>query len=486
MLASHPDLQSLTVNRRGGRTLLPASRYLAFDARFIWAALVIAVFAGFGIGAHMAFIIGYGLPLHTGFQTYIQLHGHLQLFGWAGLFVIGVSLHFLPRLTSVSIRTPLWPSLIFYCLASGLVLRAIAHSVLPYFSDSTWFAAMNWLGAGAALLEWTGIYFYLMLILWMLLNAKNRSSAGFVEIRPFMLMQLFGWGVSGLILLGSTLGMAASASSIINPAWNQVGIDLFIGLTLLPISFAMSAKTFPLYFRLTASGRWIRPVAYTYLLGLALQILPSSPLLIAKLSPHTQWIAAGGTLLKAVAIIVFVLRLDILTRARPPWTVNRVREPGPDRRPTRGVLPDYGEFGRFERLIYAAYWWLILGALFEIFYATADLLNLALPHKQDMVRHLYLLGFISLLILGMAVRMLPGFMGKRRIASALLVDASFWLGNLAVACRILPLIFTFPMFSTYGGLIHAAGIAFGWSGVAGILAVGCLAINLWRTAKQKK
>jgi hypothetical protein len=49
--------------------------------------------------------------------------------------------------------------------------------------------------------------------------------------------------------------------------------------------------------------------------------------------------------------------------------------PGPERRPTRPGLPDYGEFGRFERLVYAAYIWLVLAAGCDIVTGLAALLQ---------------------------------------------------------------------------------------------------------------
>jgi hypothetical protein len=75
----------------------------------------------------------------------------------------------------------------------------------------------------------------------------------------------------------------------------------------------------------------------------------------------------------------------------------------------------------------------------------------------------------------MAARMLPGFSGKNRIASARLVLMTFWLGNLAALFRVAPLLA--PAFP--GG-----DIALGTSGAIGWLAVACLAANLGRTLRQ--
>ena len=79
--------------------------------------------------------------------------------------------------------------------------------------------------------------------------------------------------------------------------------------------------------------------------------------------PIVRAIGEIGRLLKGGVLLAIIWQLDVLTRRRPSWTINREGEPGPDRRPTRPGLPDYGEFGRFEWLLYAAYAWLALGAV---------------------------------------------------------------------------------------------------------------------------
>src|SRR5437868_4750150 len=59
---------------------------------FLWAATLLALVGGFGLGG--------ALFLHQAAWRFpaAQAHGHVQVFGWAGLLVLGVGLHFLPRL----------------------------------------------------------------------------------------------------------------------------------------------------------------------------------------------------------------------------------------------------------------------------------------------------------------------------------------------------------------------------------------------------
>jgi hypothetical protein len=70
--------------------------HAAFHRGFIWVALGMALLVGFSIGAHLTAVLGLGFVPGRGFVSFIQTHGHVQLVGWAGLFIMGISLHVLP------------------------------------------------------------------------------------------------------------------------------------------------------------------------------------------------------------------------------------------------------------------------------------------------------------------------------------------------------------------------------------------------------
>lgn len=66
-----------------------------FQWEFVWAALALAVFTGFALGAHLTSILEFSFIPGPGFASYIQIHGHIQLWGWVGLLIMGISLHML-------------------------------------------------------------------------------------------------------------------------------------------------------------------------------------------------------------------------------------------------------------------------------------------------------------------------------------------------------------------------------------------------------
>ncbi len=460
----------------------PSTLHAAFAIDFIWVALASALFLGFALGAHLSFVIGFDFPLGKGFYAYIQTHGHVQLIGWAGMFIMGISLHFLPRLAGVPLAQPQWLHRILWLMAGGILLRSLGHSIMPYFSEQASFATGNWLVACSGVLEWCGVLAYVSLLVTTFFHADRVKQGPAVrEVAPFFMMMLAGWLLYASLNLAVLVHMAWSNNIVVSQAWNEFAIEVFLGLVLLPVAFAFSVRMFPLYLRLRGPDWPVRKIALAYLIALALQLASSLPLLQEAFFDRALWLTSLGKILKASVVLIFVWQLDLLTRRQAPWTINRIFQPGPERQPTRPGLPDYGEFGRFEWLVYSAYAWLVLGAIYEMLSIAAGWFNFDLLHGNDAGRHIYVLGFISNLILGMSVRMIPGFMGKKKIAQPKLVSATFWLGNGATLFRVLPLMVPVALFEAAPRAVQIAQTAFALSGALGLFAIACLAINLWKT-----
>jgi uncharacterized protein involved in response to NO len=460
------------------------AKHVPFRQGFVWAALAAALGAGFPIGAHLTFVLGFGFPVGKGFGSFIQAHGHVQLIGWAGLMIMGISLHFIPRLAGVPIAHPHWLSRILGLLTIGLGLRSLGQAMLPYLLGHRAYTPVAWLVVASGGLEGSGILGYL----WVLLRTFNAGRnvcqrPALRAVRPYFGMMAAGWVLYAGLNLGLLVHMALDAGVVVHPAWNQVAIQSFLGLVLLPVAFAFSVRMLPLYLRLPVPDWPVRSIAYVYLSALVLEILPTTPPLIALAPPGVAFLSPLGQMLKGGSIVWFVWQLDVLTRRRDPWTVHRQLHPGPERRPTRPGLPDYGEFGRFEWLVYAAYAWLVLAAVGDLATGLTAMLQRPWFISHTAIRHLYFLGFITLLIFGMAVRMLPGFLHKRQVAHVALVEATFWLGNAAVLSRVLPFILPPVVLQGLPGSVVIVRSAFAVSGLLGIMAVGCLAVNLWQTAQ---
>ena len=435
-------------------------------------ALAVGIFGGFALAGHLCFVMGFNRSLGDGFASLIQIHGHLQLVGWAGLFIIGISLHVIPRLSSVPISQPQWIPRLLWLIGIGLLLRFICHSIFPYLNHGLFFSLLSWSTAASGLLEWYGIFIYLALLVGTIFSiSKADLKKPLIAVRPYFGMMLMGFLLYITIHAVLLLQMAWRGDVVVSQTWNEISIHIFIGLVLLPVAFAFSIRMLPLYLRLPAADWPVQRMAYIYFIGFLCQMREILP--INFLSHITGFTSGVGMLVKAGAILLVVWKLDILTRRQAPLL---------EHRPMRGNISDHGEYGRFEWHIYAAYSWLVFGALAEMLIGGFGILQLPIAISSDVVRHIYLLGFITNLIMGMAVRMMPGFLKQRRVASAKLIDTTFWLTNIAVVGRIVPLLLPLILFDVSETIDTIAQAAFGLSGILGLLATICLAINLWKTA----
>ncbi len=454
---------------------------------FVYAALTIGLSAGFGLAAVLVPALVFGWRPGVWWIASIQAHGHAQLFGWAGLFVLGVGLFFLPRLRgTVLARAELAPWALA-CMVAGISLDAVGQPLLAVVKADMPLESL-WAGVGrigfalSGVLELAGVG----MIVVMLVTSYRRgrpltSDSPIVQVRPFLALSLTSLGLSAVLNAALALDAAWRNTFLYESAWDDALTHLMIMGFVLPMASALSLRNLPLFMRLSfPPRRELAPILVAFVTGL---VFAELGILLERVF-GIGWGALGGGLgqvLEAVAVLAFIWSFDVLLRRKQPWTTSRTPPPPgyiETRKPTRQGYPDYGEFGRFELLVISAYAWLAFASLVTLANGVSVLvmsptLSPGGPFfNPDISRHAMTAGFITLLIFGMAVRMLPGFSAKTRVASTALVLATFWLGNLATLFRVVPL---------FAPDLLVSKIALGSSGAIGWLAVACLAVNLHRT-----
>jgi uncharacterized protein involved in response to NO len=217
---------------------------------YIWAALAVALGAGLPIGVYLTFVLGFGVPVGAGFASLMQTHGHLQLVGWAGLFVMGISVHFLPRLAGVPLAAPQWLRRILGCMIAGLGVRALGQALVPYLTDQQLLPVVLWMLVASGVLEWSGILGYVLLLLRLVRGVHDTSQRpALLSVRPFFGMMVSGWVVYGSLNLLLLVHMALQRVVVVSPAWNRLAMQSFVELVLLPVAFAFSLRLLPLYLR---------------------------------------------------------------------------------------------------------------------------------------------------------------------------------------------------------------------------------------------
>ncbi len=407
-----------------------------FPSNYIFAAILIAFWAGINMGTHVAFTIGFDFPLGPGYHAYIQTHGYLQLMGWAGLFIMGVSIHFLSRLAHLNQSFTKLVQWVYRFMVSGLVLRYIAHTFLPYFRQSTYY--LFWAGSSllSGVLVCLGIFLYLWFLIIVIKKMEPAKESPNRDIRVFLIMNVIGWivfSIGSTVLLGA---MVITEETSLMHNWHVFLVDFFILFTVFPICVGVGLRALPLFMRLPKIDWNVKVFSWIYF-AVVVAIIGTKLLYHFVYIPVLPKIIYSSTLFKNVILLWFVFKLDILFKTKPDWTESQKDEWVPHKKTPRDGLPDYGEFGRFEWLIRPAFIWLVIGLFLDIMIQIGLLLKIQLGIGIDGVRHLWLAGFVSLLIVGMAVRMIPGMTGALKLTHPKRVTWLAVILNMSVLFRTL-------------------------------------------------
>lgn len=436
------------------------------------AALLLGAGGGFLLACVLTITSMSGVSLGLWWFALAQAHGNLQVLGWAGLFVVGVSLHFLPRLRGAPLIA-VWPvGWIVGLQAIALCARALAQPLLVVTGAPIWRVVL--VGSGVAeCLALLGVV--LLLGLTICRGPALAQRPAFSQSVPLMACAYVCLGLAGvvnLINLWQTAGLVGA-----------MGDRLFVTLGLfgflLPMALSMSARSLPMYAGLNAfPARSLLLLAVLYIGGLLC--------LCGGILGNWETIAGFGMALIGgvlVAFILFFLRI-MRTRGKLPQKVERLA-PRPvmlARSYQTHIARERGAYGPFVALVACAYLWAALGGIFLLINGLAELMGGSAPLAEDAIRHSLTIGFISLLICGLAPRMLPGFSGGT-IRSAKLVSATLWLGNSAALLRVGSLLLA-PWLTIDS--LNLGTIAFGLSGILGLALAICLAINLWPALRSTR
>jgi uncharacterized protein involved in response to NO len=99
---------------------------------YLRAAVLIGALAGAALGAiNLTWIAVWGftgiMPRWDWWPALIQAHGNAQLYGWTGLFIIGIACHSLPRMLRKDPPSAGRARGIFVMVLGGLMLSLIAQ-----------------------------------------------------------------------------------------------------------------------------------------------------------------------------------------------------------------------------------------------------------------------------------------------------------------------------------------------------------------------
>jgi hypothetical protein len=369
---------------------------------FIRASVLVAVVLGFSTGAAILIMPMLGMDRSLTWVTHSQSHGIAQLFGWAGLFIMGFAYHVVPRFFSSSIRYPLPQKLSMWLVIAGLLFRFSGQSMYKTsFADPMVVVGGVLLLAGMLVFGWTLLHVVRM----------SASRSGPAEI---WLISGIAWSVVAAALhLAITVRMAIDSAPLGHAPWNEALIYTALFGFISSFIFGVSARAIRGFLLLKPMHERLNT------LSLGLIQIGLITLTIGRFADLDQNVASVGLIVASMGAICYVIALRVLEPAS-----------GPVRRFAVG-------YERYDWLIRAAYGWLTIGSIMLILTALDDAsVTDVLPIEISLpVMHVFTLGFVTTLISGAASRFIPVFEGSD-IRNPWLMDAAGLCITISVLLRV--------------------------------------------------
>jgi len=376
----------------------------------------------------------------------VNAHGHAQIFGWVGLFVMGFAYQAFPRFKHVTLA---WPNLAFstlWMMLIGLVVRSISQPLAVHFPSAYWPAI------GASVLEVAAIGLFAMIIVktWQ----QCRDPLTFYD--GYILSAMFWFVIQAVcesLFLAVTLSVEGKQLSTLVAIWQPALRDIQIhGFALLMI-LGVSQRIFHHFYGLPkpnpALGR-----AMLVVLNLAIVGEVVGSILMQTAGPRWGMCWYASVVVLAVSVLVLVANWRIFSQT--------------------------DEADRSLKFLRAAYIWLFLSMamlvgfplyqfrILPLWAPGSEALQLGFSHAYyGAIRHAITVGFVSLMIMGVSAKVVPTLNG---IASRSLTQlwAPFILVNLGCSLRVIGQTatdFTQNAFAVAGGsgLLEVAGLLL-WGG----------------------
>ena len=381
----------------------------------------------------------------------VNAHGHAQIFGWVGLFVMGFALQAFPRFKHTSLAHPRLAYATLWLMLGGLVCRSVLQPL------TTWW---TWAGAPAvagSLVEVAAIAIFVWVII-----ATLRTAERGLEFYDYYVLVALAWffiqAVYESAYFAATL-LAADRQQLLQlvATWQGPLREIQIhGFAMLMI-LGVSQRVFHYFYGFPAPNRRVSLVALPAI-NVAIVGIVVGLVAMRTVSHYWAllWYASVLLMAASVAALVFGWRLF----SRPL------------------------ESDRSLKFLRAAYLWLFVSLAMLVLLPAYQygLLPWLAPESAatqigfshayyGAIRHAITVGFISLMIVGMAAKVVPT-LGGIDVHALGGLWLPFVLINLGCALRV-----------TMQALTDFTHTAFPIAGGSGILELTGLAIwggHLWR------
>ena len=387
--------------------------------------------------------------LWPGWTAHVQGHGHVQLSGWLALFVMGIAYFALPRFLVVNLPKTSTVRISYGLMIAGILLRIFYQP----FSAERW--AGNWVFLGAAA-ELAASVLFLRIVF-----QAVRSSSKKNEPYAHYLKWGAGWMVvsQAILLLHSAVAVVEARAVILGRAVDEVYLHTmlmgFAGLFILGVT--LRTIPFVLDFRRRAGDPLQRFVLAAWNAG----VLAFAAGQLMKLgdSVASQYWVLLGAWLELAAGAAFLLG------------VNPFQKPRAALQETAEDVPT-----AWLWIVRSAFLWMTVALVIETVLTSSPLVTGRIPAQPywGAFRHALTVGWISMMIFGMAYRMIPMMEGHTP-AWKWTAPLVFWLANIGALGRV--------ALQTLC-VTHPAVIA--WMGTTGVVELSAgvfFTLSVWRTMR---
>ncbi|HLW53761.1 MAG TPA: NnrS family protein [Candidatus Angelobacter sp.] len=365
--------------------------------------------------------------------AWIQAHGHAQIFGWIGTFILGIGFYSIPKMTGGKVQSARRGWTAWALWTSGVLLRW-----------STGVYQWHWrtLLPLSAVLELCAFLIFLRSVSRHRPDPAQPTRSGPPLWVVSVLMGTLGLGI-GLVmnLVASMYASLTGAGAAFPGTFESRFLTILLFAFIIPTILGFSARWLPTFLGL-------KPVDETALrlaLGLDLAGVVAAQAGLARLAP---WLLAIGAIASVKAF--------------------HILQPGERPAKARGVHSSFSVF------IKGAYIWLMLATALGVGAAYFDRNN----GWTGASRHALTVGFIAGMVFSVGQRVLPAFAGMRVLYSPRLMLVCLLLLNLGCALRVSSEILA------YEGYWPPAWNILPVSAICELAAVTVFAANLALTFKQ--
>lgn len=404
---------------------------------FLLTSLALAVLAGFSLAVSLPIEAALG-RLDIGWLSHAQVHGHLQVIGFAGLFVLGVAARLIPRFGGRPLAGSGLLIAAFWFIVAGLLARSLGQPL----ADHTPFAALMMAGS---ISEALGALVALVVVARTLRpwSAGTTPSAVLLTASMTWLTVQAGLGVWWLLELANEGGIVLGGTE------NMVLLQVQVFGFLLSALIGVGIRSFPSFFgaRLP-EGRWVWSLVGLLQVGLLVWML--GLLWVRQDGDGARAASAAGQLAVGAALVGIAIAVGWWRRG------NR-------------LAPASRHFAWSLRMILG--WLTVTGVLLAATAASALLDGSLVSTLQiDAIRHIFLIGVITLGISVMGQLILPEFASERLVRSPGAWRG--WVFGVALSTAAL-----------FRGVLPLAGVegdARYWlMAVAGLTGLGAIALFAW-------